>query len=262
MAIIRKPSKSKFAVISNDVFKEDTLSFAAMGLLSCILSKPDHWEVHPNYLWKQYPGGKHTVYKLINELIEAGFIIRKEVVTSEGHGKIKRTLNYEVYDYTQKTQQTKGHGSETHDSENRNDENRDVLVNTDLEKELKEEKTDNTTLGEKAAKAASGGDESKAKELAVVLSPTIRTAWRPKKWTQKQEDNFVEMWGFYKLKLGMKKAMEAWQKITIDEMEEIMRHVGGYVKKTCTPSEKAEGDRRTQRQHLSTYLNQKTFLDD
>ena len=45
MAIIRAKRDRNFTVIDNCVFADKQLSFAAIGLLCYLLSKPDNWLV-------------------------------------------------------------------------------------------------------------------------------------------------------------------------------------------------------------------------
>ena len=46
MSIIRSKRQSNFTIIDNRVFADNCLSFAAMGLLGYLLSKPDNWTVN------------------------------------------------------------------------------------------------------------------------------------------------------------------------------------------------------------------------
>ncbi|EKO3632378.1 hypothetical protein M3894_002908 [Vibrio metschnikovii] len=79
MSIIRAKRERNYSVISNDVWRDNQLSFQAMGMLSYILSKPDNWSVSPSHLEKVTDGtakktGRDGVYSILKELKSVGFI--------------------------------------------------------------------------------------------------------------------------------------------------------------------------------------------
>ncbi|WP_020413145.1 hypothetical protein [Microbulbifer variabilis] len=89
-----RPS-SNYLVVSNSVVRDRRISFAAGGLLLHLLSKPDHWEVSPSALAKEAQEGRDKIYKLLGELIGAGYCKR---ITRRGErGKIVGT-DYEISD--------------------------------------------------------------------------------------------------------------------------------------------------------------------
>ncbi|GAA5445814.1 hypothetical protein Misp06_04019 [Microbulbifer sp. NBRC 101763] len=89
-----RPS-SNYLVVSNSVVCDRRISFAAGGLLLHLLSKPDHWEVSPSALAKEAQEGRDKIYKLLGELIGAGYCKR---ITRRGErGKIVGT-DYEISD--------------------------------------------------------------------------------------------------------------------------------------------------------------------
>ena len=44
MAILKKEKKTNYTIISNNIFKDKSLSLKAKGLLCLMLSLPDMWE--------------------------------------------------------------------------------------------------------------------------------------------------------------------------------------------------------------------------
>jgi hypothetical protein len=83
MAIIRKKAVSNYTTLSNEVFKKNTLSWQAMGLLCFLLSKPDKWEIMPKALAKITEGtskktGLEGVYTILRELKNVGFVEMKK----------------------------------------------------------------------------------------------------------------------------------------------------------------------------------------
>ncbi|WP_445360399.1 hypothetical protein ACJJIL_17845 [Microbulbifer sp. EKSA005] len=88
-----RPS-SNYLVVSNSVVCDRRISFAAGGLLLHLLSKPDHWEVSPSALAKEAQEGRDKIYRLLGELIDAGYCER---ITKRERGKIIGT-DYEISD--------------------------------------------------------------------------------------------------------------------------------------------------------------------
>ncbi|WHI46571.1 helix-turn-helix domain-containing protein [Microbulbifer sp. VAAF005] len=89
-----RPS-TNYLIVANTVVCDRRISFAASGLLLHLLSKPDDWEVSAAALAREAQEGRDRIYKLLNELIDAGYCERI-VRRSEG-GKILGT-DYEISD--------------------------------------------------------------------------------------------------------------------------------------------------------------------
>jgi len=101
MSIRRSARRSNFTTLDNCIFSPG-LSFRAIGLLAYLLSKPDHWEVSVAQLVNfsgesKRPDGRDSVYAILSELIDAGFIRR--TMAREG-GKLNG-YDYEVFDTPQ-----------------------------------------------------------------------------------------------------------------------------------------------------------------
>ena len=102
MSIIRSPRPERYTLLDNVVFSSN-LSFRALGLLSYLLSKPAHWEVSVaqlvNYVkGSQKADGRDAIYSTISELVDAGFIVRRQCRADDG--KMSK-VEYEVFDYPQ-----------------------------------------------------------------------------------------------------------------------------------------------------------------
>lgn len=102
MSIIRSPRPERYTLLDNVVFSSN-LSFRALGLLSYLLSKPAHWEVSVaqlvNYVkGSQKADGRDAIYATISELVDAGFIVRRQCRANDG--KMSK-VEYEVFDYPQ-----------------------------------------------------------------------------------------------------------------------------------------------------------------
>lgn len=81
MAIKRgKAKQTNFTIIDNSMIN-DKLSWAARGLLTYLVSKPEDWVVSTSSLVNQTTltakkTGRDGIYSLINELIATGYIVR------------------------------------------------------------------------------------------------------------------------------------------------------------------------------------------
>ena len=98
MAIIRSKRQTNFTIIDNRVFTDNCLSFAAMGLLGYLLSKPDNWTVNIAQLVEvTRDTAKHLrrdgVSAVMKELKEKGFVVMKH--------KQSGGVDYIVYDTPQ-----------------------------------------------------------------------------------------------------------------------------------------------------------------
>lgn len=84
MSIIRgKRPKAQFYLLRNSIAADSRLSWGARGLLIFLLTKPDDWRVSVAHLVTQTAGariasGRDAVYALLAELIEAGYIERRQ----------------------------------------------------------------------------------------------------------------------------------------------------------------------------------------
>lgn len=73
--------------------QDERLSWEALGLLTYLLSKPDDWVIKAGDLQKRC--GRDKVYRLLSELIDAGYVVRTEVLNelSQYTG-----IDYEVHE--------------------------------------------------------------------------------------------------------------------------------------------------------------------
>ncbi|MBE3662155.1 hypothetical protein BOO91_14575 [Vibrio navarrensis] len=99
MSIIRSARKVGFTIINNAIF-DSGLSPRAIGVLTYLLSKPDNWEVSPAQLVKCFsdtaaPIGRDAVYATITELVEKGFVERRQ--RRNGSGRMSG-VDYVVFD--------------------------------------------------------------------------------------------------------------------------------------------------------------------
>lgn len=84
MSIIRGPRRTgNFYVLDKTISEDVRLTWAARGLLIYLLGKPDHWRVSPAALRNETintrkPTGRDGVYALLDELMQAGYVVRTQ----------------------------------------------------------------------------------------------------------------------------------------------------------------------------------------
>ncbi len=86
MPIYRMEHKEKYFVLSNHVVNDETISFKAKGILAYLLSKPVDWKVIQEDIANHSTDGKASVRAGIKELMDAGYISRRQ--TRSGNGRI------------------------------------------------------------------------------------------------------------------------------------------------------------------------------
>lgn len=95
MSIYRIHKKNDYSVISNYLFKDKCLSLRGKGMLALILSLPDEWKYSIEGLATLVPDGKNTVIKALDELMDLGYIVRKQ--ETDGNGKFTGYV-YDIYE--------------------------------------------------------------------------------------------------------------------------------------------------------------------
>lgn len=72
--IKRLPRRQRFVMIEQSVVEDSRLSWAARGILAYLLSKPDDWSVRVTDLSRRGDLGRCSIYKLLKELREFGYV--------------------------------------------------------------------------------------------------------------------------------------------------------------------------------------------
>lgn len=99
MSIIRAPRpEANFYMLNKAISEDARLSWAARGLLVFLLGKPDHWEISVAHLRAETsssakPTGRDGVYGLLQELINAGYVARRQDRSDAG---VLGEINYIV----------------------------------------------------------------------------------------------------------------------------------------------------------------------
>lgn len=85
MATIRNSKKENpFVMLDKRPLDDVRLSWEAKGLHSYLMSKPDDWTVNVRHLIKQSRNGRDATYRIVNELILAGYIERNQEQNEDG----------------------------------------------------------------------------------------------------------------------------------------------------------------------------------
>lgn len=95
MAVLRKEKRNSYTVIDNEIFKDNTLSMKAKGLLCQMLSLPDNWSYSIAGLTTLVSDGESAVRSALKELKEAGYFRREQV---RKDGKIAK-IEYVISEY-------------------------------------------------------------------------------------------------------------------------------------------------------------------
>ena len=84
MAVFRVERTKDYTVMSNYHLKDKRLTLKAKGLLSQMLSLPDDWDYTLSGLAKINKESKDAIRTAINELEDAGYVFRRQIVLPNG----------------------------------------------------------------------------------------------------------------------------------------------------------------------------------
>ena len=79
MEVIRVIKNKNYTTISNQLFKDKTISLKAKGLMAYLLSLPNDWDLSINGIVACSKEGRRSIGNTIKELINAGYIEREQV---------------------------------------------------------------------------------------------------------------------------------------------------------------------------------------
>lgn len=82
--IFRLDKARDFTMISNFMINDASLSWEARGLQMYLLSKPDDWKVRLYDLIARGPAGEHKIQRMLRELEDAGYLLRKRFRRKDG----------------------------------------------------------------------------------------------------------------------------------------------------------------------------------
>jgi len=79
MEVIRVIKNKNYTTISNQLFKNKTISLKAKGLMAYLLSLPNDWNLSVNGIVACSKEGRRSIGNTIKELISAGYIERNQI---------------------------------------------------------------------------------------------------------------------------------------------------------------------------------------
>ena len=79
MEVIRVIKNKNYTTISNQLFKNKTISLKAKGLMAYLLSLPNEWELSINGIVSCSKEGRVAIGSTLKELIESGYIERETI---------------------------------------------------------------------------------------------------------------------------------------------------------------------------------------
>ncbi|MBF0230480.1 MAG: hypothetical protein HQK63_13000 [Desulfamplus sp.] len=224
--IIRTEKTGNFSIVSNSPFTSNQLSWKAKGILIYLLTKPNDWNLIINDLVNHSKDGKTSTLSGIDELIQAGYIVKQEQKIIDG--KFSKVV-YTV-------------------SENPLTENQPLLntniINTNIINTNRENTEyyniadfgSNSNITDSCESVESEKDnqlhlKNNNKKLDTVETPfiqenfnqveSVKTAGavyitrKGKKLTGKRLDSFNEFWEAFNFKHGKADAADEWLKIPV-----------------------------------------------
>lgn len=85
MSIIRTHKQRSFAVIDHEPIEDGRLSWETLGLLTFLLSKPDNWTINAdNLVGMERGAGRDKVYRMLKELEDTGYLVRRREHKADG----------------------------------------------------------------------------------------------------------------------------------------------------------------------------------
>lgn len=96
---VAKNKDNPYVMLNKSFLEHPELSYRAKGILSYILSKPDHWRLAVSDLIKHGKEGRDAIYSTLKELIRHGFM---QHICHRKNGKITH-YEYIVYEKPLKT---------------------------------------------------------------------------------------------------------------------------------------------------------------
>ncbi len=84
-----------YTVIDRRLLEDERLSWAARGILSYLLAKPDDWKVNVADLCRRGDLGRDSVYKKLGELEKCGYLRRDR--HRDAHGRLSQSI-YTVFE--------------------------------------------------------------------------------------------------------------------------------------------------------------------
>ncbi len=108
---VEKNADARYVMIDKRLTENDSLSYAARGMMAYLLSKPDGWQVRMTDLENSGSEGRDRVRGIIEELAHAGYVKREYSRDKQGHWACSTTVYEFPLPVDQRRESTDGHPS-------------------------------------------------------------------------------------------------------------------------------------------------------
>lgn len=199
MAVYRVEKTHDYTVMANHHLRDERLSLKAKGLLSMLLSLPDDWEISIRGLASIVTDGVGAVQTGINELIEAGYIVRRRQHADTGAFAGFEYIIHEIPPCTENPYTGKPY------TENPAQSSKDKL--STIPPIVPREGEDSLSLAALDSSLGEGADEAKPKRKrrATKSAPDYRP------------DTFARFWAAYPRGEDKQGAIAAWDELKPDD---------------------------------------------
>ena len=204
MAVYRVEKTHDYTVMANHHLRDERLSLKAKGLLSMLLSLPDDWEISIRGLASIVTDGVGAVQTGINELIEAGYIVRRRQHADTGAFAGFEYIIHEVPPCTENPYTANPYTGKPY-TENPAQSRKDKL--STIPPIVPHEGEDSLSLAALDSSLGEGADESKPKRKrrATKSAPDYRP------------DTFARFWAAYPRGEDKQGAIAAWDELKPDD---------------------------------------------
>lgn len=204
MAVYRVEKTHDYTVMANHHLRDERLSLKAKGLLSMLLSLPDDWEISIRGLASIVTDGVGAVQTGINELIEAGYIVRRRQHADTGAFAGFEYIIHEVPPCTENPYTAHPYTGKPY-TENPAQSSKDKL--STIPPIVPHEGEDSLSLAALDSSLGEGADEAKPKRKrrATKSAPDYRP------------DTFARFWAAYPRGEDKQGAIAAWDELRPDD---------------------------------------------
>lgn len=204
MAVYRVEKTHDYTVMANHHLRDERLSLKAKGLLSMLLSLPDDWEISIRGLASIVTDGVGAVQTGINELIEAGYIVRRRQHADTGAFAGFEYIIHEIPPCTENPYTANPYTGKPY-TENPAQSSKDKL--STFPPIVPHEGEDSLSLAALDSSLGEGADEAKPKRKrrATKSAPDYRP------------DTFARFWAAYPRGEDKQGAIAAWDELKPDD---------------------------------------------
>ena len=211
MPVVTRKRTSEFAIIPNEVAEDNNLSFDARGLLCYLLAKPDNWKVQIKNIQTAGKIGRDKSYRLLNELINAGYVEKQ--ISRDQLGRICDT-DYIVYDCAVPARLPIP-------------ENPEVDIPLPENQETDDPLPENTASGLSVSGSAGSGKQGRINKKEGITK--TQSPLPPDDELENQFQAIKGQWPKRHLPRDIEAARRAFQKLNTVERQKALEHFGNFL---------------------------------